>query len=556
MKTGSASATAPRSSTPSSSGSSAASGRAAQTPRGDHAPDRAAAGKASAGSSGQSTKQQRQQARSGKRPGSRSAQPRQSSGGSPRRQTGGPSSQTSSPGSPRGAGARTTGRFAGLSAAWGTRLARWGARLSRPWEGTASTGSGAAASRERRGGRADGAADAAQGAEQVTLTYYCLLISTLVLETFGLIMVFSVQSVTVAANGGNAFTDFAKYLIFAVVGTLGMVGVSRMPLSWFPRVSWVVLALTIAMQCLVFTPIGVNVYGNRNWILVPGVGTAQPSEFIKVALALVLGTLVTWYVAKRRDRRWYTGWAGVGIAIMSVLGGQDLGTVIILVLIVAGALWVGGLRKRWFALLGALGMLLFAAASMLSANRRARIIAWIHPEGADPTGVGYQPKHGMWALGTGGWFGVGPGSSRQKWGYLTQADSDYIFAVLGEEFGLVGTLVVIALFAAVGACCLRLMRRHTSTYVVATTSAIGAWIVGQAIINMGVVTGALPVLGVPLPLVSRGGTALVSVLLAIGVLLAFARHEPGAQEALSTSPGALRRSLAVIVPRRNRARDK
>ena len=225
-------------------------------------------------------------------------------------------------------------------------------------------------------------------------------------------------------------------------------------------------------------------------------------------------------------------------------------------IIVAGALWVGGMRKRWFALLGAGGIVMFAAASMLSANRRARITAWIHPEGADPMGVGYQPKHGMWALGTGGWLGVGPGSSRQKWGYLTQADSDYIFAVLGEEFGLVGTLVVIALFAGIGACCLRLMRRHTSLYVVATTSAIGAWIVGQAIINMGVVTGALPVLGVPLPLVSRGGTALVSVLLAIGVLLSFARHEPGAQEALSTSPGALRRSLAVIVPRRNRARDK
>ena len=442
-----------------------------------------------------------------------------------------------------------------MRAAWSKRLASWGERLSRPWDGaTDSEPDGASQGVRRR--RSDGAADSAQSSEQVTLTYYCLLISTLVLETFGLIMVFSVQSVTVAANGGNAFTDFAKYLVFAVVGTLGMVGVSRMPLSWFRRIAWAVLGLTIAMQCLVFTPIGVNVYGNRNWILVPGVGTAQPSEFIKVALALVLGTLVTWYTAGRRDRTVSAGWAGVGIAILAVFGGQDLGTVIILVLIVAGALWVGGLRKRWFALLGALGMVMFAGASMLSANRRARIVAWIHPEGADPTGVGYQPKHGMWALGTGGWFGVGPGSSRQKWGYLTQADSDYIFAVLGEEFGLVGTLVVIALFAAIGACCLRLMRRHTSTYVVATTSAIGAWIVGQAIINMGVVTGALPVLGVPLPLVSRGGTALVSVLLAIGVLLAFARHEPGAQEALSTSPGALRRSLAVIVPRRNRARDK
>ena len=496
MKTGSASATARRSSTSPSSGSSQGTGAGRK-------PERTA----------------------------------------PRGGAGAPSKQAGKP-----SGSRPTGPGGRLRDAWRRRLAHWGERLSRPWDGRAS--------QERRRRPSAGEPDSAQSSEQVTLTYYCLLVSTLVLETFGLIMVFSVQSVTVAATGGNAFTDFAKYLIFAAVGTLGMVGVSRIPLSWFPRMAWGLLVLTIALQCLVFTPVGVNVYGNRNWIQVPGVGTAQPSEFIKVALALVLGTLVTWYANKRRDRAWAVGWGGVGVAIASVLGGQDLGTVIILVIIVAGALWVGGMRKRWFALLGAGGVVMFAAASMLSANRRARITAWIHPEGADPMGVGYQPKHGMWALGTGGWLGVGPGSSRQKWGYLTQADSDYIFAVLGEEFGLVGTLVVIALFAVIGACCLRLMRRHTSLYVVATTSAIGAWIVGQAIINMGVVTGALPVLGVPLPLVSRGGTALVSVLLAIGVLLAFARHEPGAQEALSTSPGALRRSLAVIVPRRNRARDK
>ena len=531
-------------------------GRASGRPRAEDPPGEATARRTSAKAPEQSTKQP---SRSGKQPGPRTARPRQSSN-SPRRHVKGSPSQAPSQvppkASPRTVGSRGTSRIGHLRAAWGRRLARWGERLSRPWEGSKASepdGSSAQRHRPRRSGGAD---DSAQRSEQVTLTYYCLLISTLVLETFGLIMVFSVQSVTVAANGGNAFADFAKYLVFAVVGTVGMIGVSRMPLSWFPRVSWVVLGLTIAMQCLVFTPIGVNVYGNRNWILVPGVGTAQPSEFIKVALALVLGTLATWYTAKRRDRTAVAGWVGVAIAIVAVLGGQDLGTVIILVLIVAGALWVGGMRKRWFALLGVLGLLLFAGASLLSANRRARIIAWLHPEGADPTGVGYQPKHGMWALSTGGWFGVGPGSSRQKWGYLTQADSDYIFAVLGEEFGLVGTLVVIVLFAVIGGCCLRLMRRHSTTYVVATTSAIGAWIVGQAIINMSVVTGALPVLGVPLPLVSRGGTALVSVLLAIGVLLAFARHEPGAQEALSTSPGALRRSLAVIVPRRNRARDK
>ena len=557
MKTRFTSATAPHPSTSSSSGSSTVPDRVSERSRDDRRPDGTTARGTSAGASKQPRKQKKS-SRPGQQPGPRSATSRQSSG-SPRRSTGSSSSQASSGASSRtpssGVGSRTRDRIGHLRASWRTRLAHWGERLSRPWDGAADT-TPHDASQGPRERRSNDATKSAQSSEQVTLTYYCLLISALVLETFGLIMVFSVQSVTVAANGGNAFTDFAKYLIFAVVGTLGMVGISRMPLSWFPRMAWVVLGLTIAMQCLVFTPIGVNVYGNRNWILVPGVGTAQPSEFIKVALALVLGTLVTWYTAGRRDRTVSAGWAGVGIAILAVFGGQDLGTVIILVLIVAGALWVGGLRKRWFALLGALGMVMFTGASMLSANRRARIVAWIHPEGADPTGVGYQPKHGMWALGTGGWFGVGPGSSRQKWGYLTQADSDYIFAVLGEEFGLVGTLVVIALFAGIGACCLRLMRRHTSTYVVATSSAIGAWIVGQAIINMGVVTGALPVLGVPLPLVSRGGTALVSVLLAIGVLLAFARHEPGAQEALSTSPGALRRSLAVIVPRRNRARDK
>ncbi|MDO5064224.1 MAG: putative peptidoglycan glycosyltransferase FtsW [Actinomyces bowdenii] len=397
------------------------------------------------------------------------------------------------------------------------------------------------------------AAQARRSTEPATLTYYVLLLSTLLLLTLGLIMVFSVQSVVVAATGGNAFTDFAKYLGFAVVGVLGMLAVSRMPLRWFPRMAWVLLVASLALQALVFTPIGVNVYGNRNWILIPGIGTAQPSEFIKLALALVLGTLITWYAAGRRGAAYTVGWGAVCLAIVTVLAGQDLGTVIILVLIVAGALWVGGLRPGWFAGLGVLGVLGFLGASMLSSNRRARIIAWLHPEAADPTGVGYQPMHARWALGTGGWFGVGPGSSRQKWGYLTQADSDYIFAVLGEEFGLIGALVVIALFTAIGACCLRLMRRHTQTHVIATTSAIGAWIVGQALINMMVVTGILPVLGVPLPLISRGGTALVSVLLAVGVLLAFARHEPGAQEALTSSPGALRRTLAVIVPRRNRA---
>lgn len=399
--------------------------------------------------------------------------------------------------------------------------------------------------------------------EGSTLSYYALLIAALALLAFGLIMVFSVQSVTTAAEGGNAFTAFTKYLAFAAVGLAGMVVLSRLPLRVLKRLAWPALLLAFALQLLVFVPgIGIDVYGNRNWIALPaGLGTAQPSEFIKLGLCLYLGTMVS----ARRDTflggvdSWrkfarFCGWillpAGLGIGL--VMAGGDLGTVIVLTALVAGALWLGGLGRRWFATLGLVGVVGFAGVSLLSANRRARILAWLHPERYDPLDVGYQPLHGRYALGTGGWWGVGPGSSRQKWGYLTQADSDYIFAVLGEEFGLVGSLLVILLFAVVGWCCLRIIRRSDSLYVAVVVGGIMTWIVGQALINMSVVVGLLPVLGVPLPLISAGGSALVSVLFAVGVLLAFARNEPGAPEALRSRTGAVRRTLAVIAPRRRK----
>ncbi|MBW3069732.1 MULTISPECIES: putative lipid II flippase FtsW [unclassified Actinomyces] len=406
-------------------------------------------------------------------------------------------------------------------------------------------------------------ADGPVEGESSTLSYYALLVSTLALLAFGLIMVFSVQSVTTAADGGNAFTAFSKYLVFAVIGLLGMWVLSRLRPRSLKRLAWPALLASFALQLLVFVPgIGIDVYGNRNWIQLPaGLGTAQPSEFIKLGLCLYLGVMVSRHrdafiggVRTGRDLARFLGWillpAGLGIGL--VMAGGDLGTVIVLTALVAGALWLGGLGWRWFAALGGIGLLGFAAASMLSANRRARILAWLHPDRYDPLDVGYQPQHGRYALGTGGLRGVGPGSSRQKWGYLTQADSDYIFAVLGEEFGLVGTLFVIALFVVVAWCCLRIVRRSQSLYVAVVTSGIMTWIVGQALINMSVVVGLLPVLGVPLPLVSAGGSALVSVLLAVGVLLAFARNEPGASAALRSRTGAVRRTLAVIAPRRRK----
>lgn len=407
-------------------------------------------------------------------------------------------------------------------------------------------------------------ADGPVRGESPVVTYYVLLVSTFMLLFIGLMMVYSVQSVSSAASGTNSLVAYAKYLVFAVVGVVGMLTVSRARMSTLKKGAWWVMALALILQCLVFVPgVGIDIMGNSNWIRLPGGFTLQPSEFIKLGLCLVLGRTAWKHAADMRGG--VRSWAEtkpfllrvgvpVGLGVGLVLGGGDMGTSIIIVMAAFGALWMAGLSRRWFVGVGSLGLLGFAVISTVKTSRRARITAWLNPDGSDPLGLAYQPNHARYALGTGGLLGVGPGGSRQKWGYLTQADSDYIFAIVGEELGLVGTVLVIALFITVAWCCVRIMRRSRDRFAVVTTAGLMTWIVGQALVNMCVVTGLLPVLGVPLPLISAGGSALIAVLGGIGVLLALARHEPGAQEALSARAGSVRRTLSVITPRRrNRA---
>lgn len=400
--------------------------------------------------------------------------------------------------------------------------------------------------------------------ESPVVTYYVLLVATFMLLFIGLMMVYSVQSVSSAAAGTNSLTAYAKYLVFAVVGVASMLAVSRARISTLKKSAWWVMGVALALQCLVFVPgVGIDIMGNSNWIRLPGGMTLQPSEFIKLGLCLVLGRTAWKHAADMRDgvRTWAETkpfLLRVGLPVMLavglVLGGGDMGTSIVIVVAAFGAMWMAGLSRRWFVGVGAFGLAGFALVSILRPSRRARITSWLNPDGSDPLGLAYQPNHAKYALGTGGLLGVGPGGSRQKWGYLTQADSDYIFAIVGEELGLVGTVLVIALFITVGWCCVRIMRRSRDRFAVVTAAGLMTWIVGQALINMSVVAGLLPVLGVPLPLISAGGSALIAVLGGIGVLLALARHEPGAQEALSARAGSVRRTLTVITPRRrNRA---
>src|SRR5690606_12001694 len=167
----------------------------------------------------------------------------------------------------------------------------------------------------------------------------------------------------------------------------------------------------------------------------------------------------------------------------------------------------------------------------------------------------YQSDQGLMGLAEGGWWGVGLGESRQKWGRLPAAQDDYIFAIIGEELGLIGTLGVLALFTVLALIMSRMITRLEDHFMQITVAGISAWLLGQAVVNMMVVTGLLPVIGVPLPFISSGGSALLASMTALGLLLSFARREPGAQEAISARFGSVRRSVSVQPAPRDSAPD-
>jgi cell division protein FtsW len=240
------------------------------------------------------------------------------------------------------------------------------------------------------------------------------------------------------------------------------------------------------------------------------------------------------------------------VTIGLVLLGHDLGTVMVMGGVVAAVLFAAGVPRRMFVYGGALFGSMAVAMVLTSPNRLARFDVWLGKD-TNPYGAYRQPLHGRYALADGGWWGVGLGASREKWQWLPEAHNDFIFAILGEELGLPGTLVLLGLFCALALVCYRIVLRSSDLFVRIATAGVMAWIVCQAIINIGAVIGLLPVIGVPLPLVSYGGSSLMTTMFALGMLLSFARHEPGCAEALSAKPSVVRRSLAVL-PGRGRRR--
>lgn len=380
------------------------------------------------------------------------------------------------------------------------------------------------------------------------LSYYLVGGSVLLLLALGVVMVLSASSITSIRETGSPWGHFLNQAMFALVGLPLMLVASRIPVAWYRRLAWPALGFGLLLQALIFTPLARGEKGNTNWIYIPGAGqTIQPSEFLKLALAVWLG-LVLARKAHLLDRWQHIVVPGLVVAagaIGLVLVGRDLGTALVVAAVVAGAMFVAGVPLRWFgaALVGGAAVVSFLVVA--SPNRLQRVMA-VFGGDCDETAACYQTLHGLYGLGTGGISGVGLGASREKWAYLPEAHNDYIFAIIGEELGLLGTLLVLGLFTALAVGMFRIVRRHPDPFVKITTGAIAAWILGQALINIGVVIGFLPVIGVPLPLVSAGGSALIATLLAMGVVLAFARDEPGAAAGLRARRGAVRRSLAVV----------
>ncbi|AZZ48607.1 putative lipid II flippase FtsW [Rathayibacter rathayi] len=375
--------------------------------------------------------------------------------------------------------------------------------------------------------------------------FYLLFGTTLFLVLFGLTMVLSSSSVTSYVSSDDSFGGFLRQGGFALLGIPMMLVVSRLPIAVWKRITPALLVTGCILQGLVlFTPLGESVGGNRNWIRL-GAFSVQPSEIIKLALALWLGLLLARRYRSAKD--WKDALVPVlivgGFAIGLVLVGGDLGTVVIMAGIVLAALFYANVQMRVLVpivVVGAIGAVLFAVSS---ANRVTRIMSFL----GDCSNVEeyqnscWQPVHGTWAMASGGIFGVGLGNSKAKWSWLPAADNDYIFAIIGEELGLIGAIVVLALFVVLAVAFFRVIHASTDPFVRISTGAIMVWLIGQAFVNIGVVLGVLPVLGVPLPLISSGGTALLSSLLAIGVVLSFART----QTAPLPGAGVLRRTKAA-----------
>lgn len=354
------------------------------------------------------------------------------------------------------------------------------------------------------------------------------------LLSFGLLMAVS-TSIAAAHQNGDAnsgmWSQVVKQGIFLCLGLPIFWGALCLPPRAYRVLAYPMLVIALITLVAVLVPgIGVDINDSRRWLDI-GPLQLQPSEFAKLALLLWGGDLLArkqQLGTLRRTRHLFIPLLpGFLIVAALVVKEPDLGTTCCFVLILLGLLWMVGMPLRYFAVvLMVLSAGVLAIARLMPA-RWERVTTFMHPF-HDVQNTGFHTVEGLYALASGGFFGVGLGQGTSKYGWVPNANSDYVFAIIGEEMGLIGCVTVLALFGFFVYAGLRVARRNPDPFVRLVAGAATVWIGGQAIINVGYVTGLLPVTGIPLPFISAGGTSLLVSFFVLGMLVSFARHENAA----------------------------
>ncbi|MEO9327598.1 putative lipid II flippase FtsW [Gordonia aurantiaca] len=368
-------------------------------------------------------------------------------------------------------------------------------------------------------------------------SYQLVLTMAFMLTAFGLVMVLSASSVEGYSQDGSAYGLFTTQVIFAGLGLVVFYMMLRLRVSLLRRFAAPAMAITIVLLALVLVPgIGTLSQGARRWFVISGI-SVQPSELVKVALCIWGAHLLA---SRRRDnaslKELLIPLVPVALLIcVLIILEPNLSTTITIAIIVGALLWFAGLPIKVFAAFAATGVVLAVILALAEGYRSQRVMSFLGNVD-DPQGAGYQARQATYALANGGVFGVGLGQSSAKWNYLPNAHNDFIFAIIGEELGLIGGLLVVFLFVLLGYVGFRIAHRSTDPFLRLMTSTITVLIIAQAFINIGYVIGLLPVTGIQLPLISAGGTSTLTVLAMLGLLANAARHEPEAVAALTAAP--------------------
>lgn len=365
--------------------------------------------------------------------------------------------------------------------------------------------------------------------EKTAPTNYDIKILTILIfitVAFGLLMVFSSSSIlSMITNDGDYTKIFLRQATLALfAGAIAYVA-STLPAVFWWRTAESILGSTLILQILVVaTPLGVSYGGNTNWLKI-GDFTFQPSEFLKIALIIWIAKHVEKYYNNNvTAKTFFTPIIFVSItSIGLVLAGRDLGTALIILLIILGTLYFSGVKIIYLIIAAAFSTV--AAVLYAFSGRGDRIAVWLNGCSVELYETTcWQIMHGQWALAEGGIIGTGLGNSKSKWLWLPHAESDYIYAIIGEEAGFVGAILTIFLFISITMIMIRLSRNQPTIFGKIIISGIMSWFIVQAFVNISVVLQLLPVLGVTLPFISVGGSSIIANIIAVGIVISIAKY--------------------------------